>query len=119
MIVDAVFAAALALFQYTPDEGEHWASYAEMQAQLAAKGYIKGDCEDFAAWCVAELRKRGLLARYVVCDTETGERHVVAETGGLVLDNRQVRVERADDLPYRWLAASGTEPGQAWRKVRF
>lgn len=109
-------------FTYAADmlafgSAEHWVSPDEISAQLARNGFVLGDCDDFASLAVMLARQQGMPARFVLCLTETGEMHLVAEVDGWVLDNRQADVVRRDDLAYSWLAISGFAPGDPWREV--
>lgn len=114
--------AAKAQFQYCADtvaygEVEHWVSPAEIRDQLSKHGVLVGDCDDFASLVVMFARGQGMPARFVLCMTEGGESHLVAEIGGWVLDNRQPDVMRQDDLDYTWLAISGYAPGDPWHVI--
>lgn len=115
-------AAAVAQFEYCADtvaygEDEHWVSPGEIRAQLAKHGVLLGDCDDFAALAVMFARGQGMPARFVFCETEIGEGHLVAEIEGWIIDNRQPDVMRRDDLPYTWQVISGYAPGDPWHVV--
>jgi len=120
MTVDEIFAKVKAAFEWHSDieqwkSPEYWATWQEMDAE---RGDVKrGDCDDFSAMCVHLLRSSGLPARYVICMTETNECHCVADSDGLILDNRQATVKRREFLPYRWLMASGLKAGEEWREI--
>lgn len=122
MTVDDIFRAAKTRFHYTPDQvcwgkAEYWASLSELQRAQCDTGTIEGDCDDFATWCVGQLRANGLPGRYIVCQVETGEWHCVAESDGLILDNRQSMVMHYFGLPYQWHSISGHAAGEAWHTV--
>ncbi len=115
-------AAAAQHFEYCADllaygSTEHWVSPDEIRAQLAANGRLLGDCDDFASLAVMLSRQQGLPARFVLCLTEDGGSHLVAEVEGWILDNRQPDVVRRDDLSYTWLAISGFKPGEPWHAI--
>lgn len=97
---------------------DYWLSPDEIRAQLARNGFALGDCDDFAALAVMLARQQGLPARFVLCLTEAGECHLVAEVDGWVLDNRQPDVMRRDDLDYTWLAISGFSAGDGWHTIK-
>lgn len=112
-------AVCLQQFEYTADllafgVADHWCSSDEIRSQLSAHGCLLGDCDDFASLAVMLARQQGLPARFVLCLTEGGESHLVAEVDGWILDNRQPDVVRRDDLPYTWLAISGFSAGDPW-----
>ena len=118
-----VFAAAKASFRYASDltayhASEHWAGPEEIRQQIADQGFVLGDCDDFASLCVYLGRKVGLPMRFVLCLTEAGESHLVAEVDGWIMDNRQYQVERRDDLGYTWVAISGLVEGAAWHAIK-
>ena len=122
MTADQIFAAAIARFHYLSDQSafgqaEHWASLAELKARCDKTGRIEGDCDDFAGWCVGQLRAAGLPARYVFCQTELGEYHCVAESDGLIFDNRQRVPMPQTLLAYTWISISGLRPGDAWHEI--
>lgn len=81
---------------------------------------FQGDCDDFALYCRALCREQNIKTRLAICLTETGEAHLVLESDGYILDNRQKTV-----LPnnskllkgYKWLFMSGFEPGDPWTKI--
>lgn len=122
MSASKIFSEAKRMFVSTSDQSafgkaEYWASYPELQAMLDKTGKLIGDCEDYASWCVHKLREAGLPARFVLCQTETGEWHCVAETDGDVLDNRQDFITPQDKLPYKWHSISGFGPREPWHRV--
>lgn len=117
-----LFFTAKARFNYCPDrevfgEEEHWIDPSEIRKQLAAQGFVLGDCDDFASLCVMLARQQGIPARFMVCLTEAGEPHAVGEVDGWILDNRQQDVMRRDDLDYSWLVISGFLPGEDWHFI--
>lgn len=120
--IHQVFGAAVASFRYNSDisvyhETEHWCTPSELRDQLSEAGLILGDCDDFASLCVYLGRKVGLPMRFVLCLTETGETHLVAEVDGWILDNRQDTVRARDDLRYVWLGISGYTKGDQWHSI--
>jgi predicted transglutaminase-like cysteine proteinase len=122
MTADHIFAAALEKFHYLSDQAafgkvEHWASFEELKSRRNKTDYIEGDCDDFASWCVGQLRGAGLPARYVFCRTELGDYHCVAESDGLIFDNRQRVPMPQTLLPYTWISISGFAPGDAWHAI--
>lgn len=119
MNVDKIFEEAKSKFIYKTDKenfghDEYWATFEELNKTPSE---LLGDCDDFAAYCVHRLRLSNEPARFVLCKTESGEYHLVAESNGLILDNRQLRVIHNNDLPYEWLSISGYKPGDSWRKI--
>lgn len=121
--VNSIFAAAKAQFHYLSDQQcfgrpEYWACLTELERAEARTGEIQGDCDDFAAWCVGHLRAAGLPGRYVLCQVETGEWHCVAESNGLILDNRQSMVMHFFGLPYVWHSVSGYHAGEPWHSIK-
>ena len=79
---------------------------------------LVGDCEDFALAVRKLLNDRKIPSRLVVCRTERGERHLVVEVHGWVIDNRLPKVLSRDALPdYKWLYISGFNPGEPWTKI--
>lgn len=119
MTAEEIFAQAKALFVYESDQvcfgkPEYWAALPELEQGLCKSGAIEGDCDDFASWCVGQLRAAGLPARYIVCQVETGEWHCIAETNFMVLDNRQTEVMPLFRLPYQPGYISGFNPGDPW-----
>jgi predicted transglutaminase-like cysteine proteinase len=122
MTVDAIFKEAKAKFVWESDQAvfgkeEYWANHTQLQVALNKTGILLGDCDDFATWCVWNLRAEGFPARYVFCVTETGEGHCVAETEGNILDNRQDFVSPQNLLPYKWISISGYKPGDPWHEI--
>jgi len=115
-------AQALQQFRYVSDQraygvDEHWLAPDEIRRQLAGNGFVLGDCDDFASLCVMLARQQGLPARFVLCLTERGEAHLIAEVNGWVLDNRFPDVVRRDDINYTWLTISGFSAGDPWRLI--
>lgn len=117
MSADEIFAQVMRNFHYTPDKvlfqtEDYWQTLDELELNG-----MFGDCEDAAAAFVHKLRENGHTARFVLCLTEDSEAHLVAECEGMILDNRQTRVEPLDRLNYKWLACSGDKPGMPWRRI--
>lgn len=116
MNANEIFAVAKLHFHYESDilvfkESEHWITPAEI---AKCSGVVLGDCDDFASLCVFLGRRANLPFRFVLCNTELGDLHCVAESEGWILDNRQSDIIRRDDLDYEWLCFSGFEPGEPW-----
>ena len=108
-------------FQYVGDadqfhKPEHWQVPDELKAQLE-KGTLYGDCDDFASLAVMLGREKNLPMRFVFCQTENGEFHLVAECDGWIIDNREQDAIQRDLLPYKWISISSYTPGQPWHKV--
>lgn len=83
---------------------------------------VRGDCDDFALACRHLLRQEGIPTRLVVCQTKSGDFHLVCTVGDYVLDNRFDRVMRKSTLEtrgygYRWIAISGENPGDDWHEL--
>lgn len=100
---------------------DHWETDAEINAELKGGGKVVGDCDAFAKMCWNALRARGIKARLVMCQVETGEWHLVCESDGWVLDNRQPTVMKRDELEglgYVWGSMSGFAPGEQWTTIR-
>lgn len=121
-VLRKIHQSALAGFRFIADQQQfdkpdHWMSVSEIREQLASQGHLIGDCDDFASLCVMLARRDGLPARFVLCLTETGEPHLIAEVDGWVLCNRQTDVMRRDDLDYTYVSVSGFAPGESWRSV--
>lgn len=122
MTVEEIFSQAKALFVYESDQvcfgkTEYWAALPELEQELCKTKAVKGDCDDFATWCVGKLRESGLRARYIICQVETGEWHCIAECEGVILDNRQSSVVPFSSLPYKWYGISGYNPGDSWHRI--
>lgn len=120
-LIDAIFKDAKGRFLWKEDsltfnKSEYWATLEELQAK-AQHGEITGDCDDFAELCVRNLRANGFPARFVFCQVETGEYHCVAETNGIILDNRQSFPIPQAKLPYTWLSVSGFKAGDPWHEI--
>jgi predicted transglutaminase-like cysteine proteinase len=121
-LIRKVHQEALELFIYKTDTEQfkkldHWMNKDEIQSQISMTGKLTGDCDDFAAYCVWNLREKGLKARYVFCQVETGEYHLVAECNGWTLDNRQRDIIPFGNLPYVWISISGYIAGKPWNKI--
>lgn len=115
--LNSIHQAALSHFQYQSEVTEHWMVPEEIRADLQRYGIVVGDCDDFASYCVMQLRQKGIPARFVFCQCENGEYHLVCESDGWILDNRQPIVCRQDDLPYEWISISGFKSGQPWHRI--
>lgn len=64
---------------------------------------LTGDCEDFALYLQAELRRHHLQGDLWLVKTETGQLHVVVRAGQWVMDNRFRSLKWVKALPYDWL----------------
>jgi predicted transglutaminase-like cysteine proteinase len=64
---------------------------------------LTGDCEDFALYLQAELRRHQLQGDLWLVKTETGQLHVVVRVGQWVMDNRFRTLKWVKALPYHWL----------------
>jgi len=121
LTVDQIFQINKVRFGWADDsstfgEVEYWATYAELRESIDAKA-VKGDCDEFAMMCVHDLRANGHRARFVMCKTETNEMHLVAETEGMILDNRMVFPTPQDRMKYEWISISGYAPGEPWHLI--
>ncbi len=121
MTADEIFKDIKNRFGWADDHAtfglnEYWATFQELQAR-SRRGEITGDCDDFAEMCVHALRSNGLPARFVFCQVETGEFHCVAETDGMILDNRQNFPTPQAKLPYKWISVSGLKAGDPWHEI--
>jgi len=115
--------AATQQFRYASDFqaygiDEYWVSPKELKEQIARNGFVLGDCDDFASLCVMLARQQGLPARFVMCLTENGESHLVAEVDGWILDNRFPDAVNRDDTNYTWLTISGFNAGDPWHLIK-
>lgn len=121
--LEDIFTDAKSRFIYTPDQkawgkDEYWASIKEIADKARDNSsYIFDDCDGFATYCVARLRYEGRPARYVFCQTETQEFHLVAESDGRILDNRQNEIQYLNKLPYKWISISGFKAGDPWHEI--
>ncbi|MCH7816242.1 MAG: transglutaminase-like cysteine peptidase [Proteobacteria bacterium] len=94
--------------------GEHW--------EMPPPGYdankiLRDDCDGFCLACRILLRRDQIPNRLVYCEVE-GERHLVVEVEGWILDNLQQRVVSNKVLRhYRWLRISGYAAGEPWREI--
>lgn len=121
MTVDEIFADAKSRFNWVSDQAtfgksEYWATLKELEVR-SQRNEITGDCDDFAELCVHTLRANGYPARFVFCQTESGEYHCVAETNGVILDNRKAFPTPQNLIPYTWISISGFKPGDPWHKI--
>lgn len=121
MTVDEIFNDVKRRFGWADDrstfgKSEYWATFEELKAR-SQYGEITGDCDDFAEMCVRGLRSNGFPARFVFCQVETGEYHCVAETAGMILDNRQNLPTPQAKLPYGWISISGFAAGDPWHAI--
>ena len=121
-ILDRVFKEVTSLFIYRSDQEawgspEYWSSPKERCVQEQANGCVIGDCDDFALMCRERLDNLGIQNRLVFCQVETGEYHLVCESLGNILDNRQTMVMPRQLLNYKWLAISGVKQGDPWHKI--
>jgi len=117
--LDDIFQDVTGRFTYVPDqfqfgEIEYW-----MEPELL-DGDFSGDCDDFALACRKLVRKAGLPSRLVFCQIETGEYHLVLESEGWILDNRQKFVVSNAKLRGRseWISMSGFNAGGPWTHIK-
>jgi predicted transglutaminase-like cysteine proteinase len=126
LTIAAVHDWAQAHFEWTPDGDvwkvpEYWATWEE----LRTSDVVKGDCDDFAAMCIAACRHLGYDAYYATCWDESGRYHCVcivmlSPNAHYVLDNRHGALETKqslENLGYSWDSISGKEPNQPWSKL--
>jgi hypothetical protein len=66
-----------AIYRREPRGAERWQSIAEMMQRRPPAG----DCEDLAAWRVAELARAGEDARVRIVRTSRGSYHAIVERG--------------------------------------
>ena len=110
-------------FDYTSDQEErgfpeHWVDQDELAGlDEMGRDEFDDDCDGHALACRHQCRAEGIESRLVYCKTETGEGHLVLESGGWVLDNRRQWVAARDDLPYTWISISGLEKGDPWHRI--
>lgn len=120
-VVRKVHARVFRIFTYKTDLQkyrvlEHWADVTELKEQLD-KGELIGDCDDFALACRQLLNEAGIPNRLVLCVVE-GEGHLVCEAEGYILDNRQTKVMRVDEMPdYKFIKMSGYKKGDPWTLI--
>jgi len=93
----ALYENALTQHSYVSDQMQ----YGVREKWVAS---LTGDCEDFALYLQAELRRHQFNSELWMVRTETGELHVVVRIGQLVLDNRFDAIRRVKSLSYHWLA---------------
>lgn len=98
-----------------PDYYDNWRSYAE---DVESGKIFCDDCDGFAMTCAELLYKKEIDdIRLVMCQTETGEYHLVCLANGFLLDNRQRTIWFWNQVPYTWLSGMRlSEPG-VWRKI--
>lgn len=117
--VSDVHRRVLSGFRYVSDIDqwgveEHWHLPPDVDS-------VVGDCDDFAIACRHLLRESGVSSRLIVCRVPEGY-HLVCAAGPWILCNRQSAPRQKTELMlhhgYRWMYASGFEPGEPWREVR-
>ena len=118
-ILDDIFQDVKGRFTYVPDsfqfgKVEYW-----MEPE-ALDGDFSGDCDDFSLACRKLVRAAGLPSRLVFCKVETGEYHLVLESEGWILDNRQKFVVSNAELRgrYEWISMSGFNAGGPWTHIK-
>ena len=118
-ILDDIFQDVKGRFTYVPDNFqfnrvEYW-----MDPELL-DGDFSGDCDDFALACRKLVRAAGLPSRLVFCQVENGDHHLVLESRGWILDNRQrLVVSNSDyDGQYKWISMSGFNAGDPWTSIK-
>lgn len=117
-----VHAWALKHFEYRTDDKyrgveEYWSSPQEIKESLVDHKVLIDDCDGFALLCREILDQVNIPNRLVLCQTETGEGHLVCETNGWILDNRQSEVVNFTKLGYTWHYISGYHAGDDWHEV--
>lgn len=121
-IIQKIFDQVRSLFIYMPDADQFpgkyddWKSYAESVEQ----GHIFiDDCDGFALTCAELLVKNGIAfdaVKIAICETETGDTHLVCIADGYLLDNRQRTIWPWNQVPYRWISSMNLKyPGQ-WER---
>jgi predicted transglutaminase-like cysteine proteinase len=86
---------ALSIFEYHTDLEtwglpDYWATIGDLQLEFDINNKIKGDCDDFAQLCRYAAMACGIPSRLVLCYTELGDYHCVAEIeSGWIFDNRE------------------------------
>jgi len=109
-------------FNYETDmdkygEEEHWDIIPE---EYKAGDKFSGDCENYALACRKVLRDAGWDNTRLIFCTLDGMGHCVLEVEGYVFDNRFETLSTKNYLEkkgYKWIAISGTEPGDKWHKL--
>jgi predicted transglutaminase-like cysteine proteinase len=127
-VIEDVFNRVRQVFVWTADKevfsvDEHWTSFKHMID--AGAHYVRDDCDAFAMTCLDLLADAGVprdRLRAIECDTEQGERHLVAgvdhDTGTWILDNRQRRVlDYSTMRGYRWLRSMHLSEAGTWRHI--
>ncbi len=97
-------------------KADYWATPSELDKLAIDKKY-HGDCDDFAILIRDKLDKLGIENRLVLCVTETGEFHLVTESGGYIFDVRQEEVLMKQELNYTWISISGFKVGETWHEI--
>lgn len=109
-------------FTYVPDltqwgRADYWIAFSDGDF----KARWKGDCEDFALLCRAELNALGIPNRLVFCQVpgypENESYHIVLEVAGIILDVRYRTLQSRNTIGYRWIALSGYKPGEPWHEI--
>lgn len=107
-------------FRYATDKTRY--GLAEYWDNRQNPDRVHGDCDEFALTCYRLLLESGLgQARLVMCQTETGEWHLVCTADHYVLDNRHPRVMtkgQLERLGYVWHAMNGGPEDTQWRTVQ-
>lgn len=94
---------------------EYWEDQSNIP--MPVRSQFLGDCEQFAMISVMEANRLGIAARLVICLTETGEGHCIAEIcsadgkAAYYLDNRKRGLAVRSDLKgYSFYSASPWNP---------
>jgi predicted transglutaminase-like cysteine proteinase len=117
-IIQGIHRRVMKGFTYVTDEKQY--GVIEKWVQPGDPYNVTGDCEDFALACRQLLRENNLPSRLVYCEDETGAGHLVLESSGHILDNRQrtvVSMQKLHAVGYKFIRISGFEPGDDWRKL--
>lgn len=89
-------------------EGPRWIEDWKRAARVARDG--SGDCEDLAAYRVADLRVDGIDAHPIAVRTRDGTVHMMVDADGVLLDPSRARGMGGNKMRYRV-----TREGPLWR----
>ena len=117
-ILSKIHKRVLKNFKYVTDKRQY--DTIEKWVEPEDVDNVTGDCEDFAFACRKLIREEGLPSRLIYCKDETGEGHLVLESGGWVLDNRQKSLktkQKLERIGYEFISISGFQSGDNWYKL--
>lgn len=122
MLIADIHRKVLKNFTYKTDKKQYDTieKWVEQPESYDGSQDVIGDCEDFALACRKLLRDLKIPSRLVYCLDETGAGHLVLESKGFILDNRQTRVVTNTFLKrkgYKFLKISGYEAGDPWYNI--